>query len=45
MKNIGNLSAFLMLSAVFSSYLFEVNPFNQPGVETYKSEIKKRVQI
>lgn len=27
---------FLCLSAMFSAYLFEVNPFDQPGVEGYK---------
>lgn len=43
LKNIGNLSAFFMLSAAFSAYLFEVDPFNQPGVEAYKSEVKKRI--
>lgn len=43
LENIGILSAFLMLSAAFSSCLFEVNPFNQPGVEEYKNEINKRI--
>lgn len=42
-ENIGMLSSFFMLSAAFSSYLFGVNPFNQPGVEEYKNEVKKRV--
>lgn len=45
MKTVGSLSAFFMLAAAFSAYLFEVDPFNQPGVETYKDEIKKRIQI
>lgn len=40
-KNIGELSAFFMLSAAFSAYLFGVNPFDQPGVEIYKQEIKQ----
>lgn len=44
-KNIGMLSAFFMLSAAFSAYLFDVNPFDQPGVENYKNEVKKRIQI
>lgn len=39
--NIGMLSAFFMLSAIFSSYLFGVNPFDQPGVELYKNQIKE----
>ena len=25
-----------MMAAVFSAYLFDVNPFDQPGVEKYK---------
>lgn len=43
MKHIGSLSAFFMLAAVFSSYLFEVDPFNQPGVEAYKKEVRKNL--
>lgn len=42
-ENIGMLSSFFMLAAAFSSYLFGVDPFNQPGVEKYKNEVKKRV--
>lgn len=42
-KHIGSLSAFFMLAAAFSAYLFEVNPFDQPGVEAYKSEVKKNL--
>ncbi len=42
-ENIGMLSMFFMLSAVFSSYLFGVNPYNQPGVEEYKKEIKTHI--
>lgn len=45
MKSIGSLSAFFMLSAAFSAYLFEVDPFDQPGVEAYKNEVKKRINI
>lgn len=45
LKTIGELSAFFMLSAAFSAYLFDVNPFDQPGVEDYKNEIKKRFVI
>lgn len=39
--NIGTLIRFFFYSAAFSSLLFEVNPFDQPGVEVYKREIKK----
>lgn len=41
--SIGELSMFLMLSIVFSSYLFNVNPFNQPGVEKYKNELNQNL--
>lgn len=44
MKHIGSLSAFFMLAAAFSSYLFEVDPFNQPGVEAYKKEVRKNLR-
>ncbi len=33
-----------MLSAAFSGYLFGVNPFDQPGVEAYKSEVRKNLK-
>lgn len=42
--NIGSLIRFFFYSAAFSSLLFEVNPFNQPGVEVYKKEIKKSLE-
>ena len=38
--NIGKLCAFFMLSAAYSGYLFDVDPFNQPGVEVYKKFIR-----
>ena len=43
LENIGEMSAFFMLAAVFSSYLFSVDPFTQPGVEEYKDEVKKKL--
>lgn len=39
--NLAELIYFFMLSAAFSGLLFGVNPFNQPGVEVYKKEIKE----
>ena len=42
-KNLGEVSAFFFLVAAFSGYLFDVDPFNQPGVEVYKSEVKSRL--
>jgi len=43
-ENISKLIYFFELSAAFSSILFNVNPFDQPGVEVYKSEIKERME-
>jgi len=43
--SIGELMYFFMLSAAFSSLLFGVNPFNQPGVEIYKKEVKENLGI
>lgn len=41
--NIGRLCAFFMLSAAYSGYLFDVNPFNQPGVEVYKKCVRSNL--
>ena len=41
--NIGKLCAFFMLSAAYSGYLFDVNPFNQPGVEVYKECVRNNL--
>ena len=43
-ENIAMLIAFFQLSAAFSAYLFEVNPFNQPGVEVYKKNIQEKLK-
>lgn len=40
---IGEVSAFFLLTAAFSGFLFDVDPFNQPGVEVYKSEVRSRL--
>ena len=37
------LCAFFMLSAAYSGYLFDVNPFNQPGVEVYKECLRNNL--
>ena len=37
----GELIYFFELSCAISAKLFGVNPFNQPGVEAYKAELKK----
>lgn len=38
--NMGYLMMFMMLSCMYSGYLLGVNPFDQPGVELYKKEVK-----
>ena len=38
---IGELIYFFELSCAISAKLFGVNPFDQPGVEAYKTELKK----
>ena len=40
-ETLPELMYFFQLSAVFSALLMEVNPFNQPGVEIYKEEVRK----
>ena len=45
LENVSKLIYFYELSAVFSSILFGVNPFNQPGVEVYKKEVKDRLNV
>ena len=42
-ESIGSLCAFFMLSAAYSGYLFDVNPFNQPGVEVYKECLRNNL--
>ncbi len=38
-RHIGHLLYFYMLACAYSGYLLGVNPFNQPGVEDYKTKI------
>ena len=40
-KSIAKMMYFFMLSAAFSGYLFGIDPFNQPGVEVYKQEVRE----
>ena len=42
-RSMGRLSAFFFLVAAYSGYLFDINPFDQPGVEVYKAEVKRRL--
>ena len=41
--NFGYLVKFLMYAAAYSGILFDINPFDQPGVEVYKKEIRARL--
>ena len=43
-KGFGELIYFFELSCAMSAKLFGVNPFDQPGVEAYKNELKKLIQ-
>ena len=43
-ENVSSLIYFFMLSAAFSAILFNVDPFNQPGVEVYKKEVKQALE-
>lgn len=42
-RSMGILSSFYFLVAACSGYLFDINPFDQPGVEVYKAEVKRRL--
>ncbi len=39
--NLGNLVYFFFRACAYSAYLLGINPFNQPGVEIYKSNMFK----
>ncbi|MBQ6538880.1 MAG: glucose-6-phosphate isomerase [Bacilli bacterium] len=41
--DMGSLVKFFFYAAAFSAIKFGVNPFDQPGVEVYKSEIKNNL--
>ena len=43
-RGFGELIYFFELSCAISAKLFGVNPFDQPGVEAYKNELKKLLQ-
>lgn len=43
--NIGQLIYFFEMSCALSAMELGVNPFDQPGVEAYKTEMKKRVMM
>ncbi|WP_404427740.1 glucose-6-phosphate isomerase [Ureibacillus chungkukjangi] len=43
--HMGYLIYFFMKACAMSSYLLDVNPFDQPGVEAYKSKIQNLLQV
>ncbi|MDN4495105.1 glucose-6-phosphate isomerase [Ureibacillus aquaedulcis] len=43
--HIGYLIYFFMKACAISAYLIDVNPFNQPGVEAYKSKISDLLNL
>ena len=43
--NLGQLIYFVEMSCAISEYLIGVNPFDQPGVETYKTEMRRLVEL
>ena len=43
-RGFGELIYFFELSCAVSAKLFGVNPFDQPGVEAYKAELKKLME-
>lgn len=40
-RSIGQLMQFKMMETIFLGHLFNVNPFDQPNVESYKGETRK----
>ena len=38
-RNLGYLFYFFMVACAYSAYLLDINPFDQPGVEEYKTNI------
>ena len=43
LESIGQLTMFFMMASAFSAYLFDVDPFNQPGVEKYKNIMNSKI--
>ena len=39
--DIGQFLQYKMIETVYVAYLFDINPFDQPGVERYKEEARK----
>lgn len=43
LESVGQLTMFFMMASAFSAYLFDVDPFNQPGVEKYKNIMNSKI--
>ncbi|MBP5679152.1 MAG: glucose-6-phosphate isomerase [Bacilli bacterium] len=41
LETVASLIYFFQLAAAYSGYLFGIEPFNQPGVEVYKKEVRE----
>lgn len=44
-REVGLLMYFFLMSAAYSGLLFGINPFDQEGVEVYKSEVRKNMTL
>lgn len=44
-ENLGEVMYFFMMSAAFSGFLFDIDPFDQPGVEVYKKEVRENLKM
>ena len=44
-RYLGQVMYFFMLAAAYSGFLFNIDPFNQPGVEVYKKEVRENIVI
>ena len=42
--SIGQFLQFKMIETIYLGYLLDVNPFDQPNVESYKEETRKILQ-
>lgn len=43
--HLGEACMFFMIAAAMSAYLFEVNPFDQPGVKLYKDLVGRNLRV
>lgn len=43
-KNVATMIYFFQMAAAFSGYLLNIEPFDQPGVEVYKKEVRESLR-